>query len=142
MNYTKKQIKMSTILGVLSIMLVLFTTNIPYRALCNGDLFYFFNHYYDLFFNCSDISKFIKVTFLIFPIILLINIITFSLKENFISWYEYTKKFIVVYFIILLIVPWYVGDGFFNIQKIDYVYIFIAIYIVVLEKCFLKKKDN
>jgi hypothetical protein len=129
MKKINKQFLVSLVLAILSIISFVFLQNIPYKMICKGDLFYIFNNNYDLLLKCGEVVKFIKITFLMLPLVFLFSILFYFKKSNFELWFKYTKFFLIVYFIILSIVPWYVGDAYLNIQKIHYVYIFMIIYI-------------
>ncbi len=124
---TKKDILVSSLISTVIFLVIFF--NIPYSILCtkNNHLGY-----------CGDIFKFFKILFLIAPPILLFSIINLTLPETiFIAWRKFTTKFSIVYILIILITPWYVGDEFFNIGKsvlaisLSVIYSIISIFLII-----------
>ena len=44
-------------------------------------------------------------------------VLQFLDQEIFNSWIKLTLKYIIFYLFVMLVVPWYAGDGFMHIQK-------------------------
>lgn len=100
-----------------------FYNNQAYNHFCDG------NYTYQ---NCAKVVNLIKLFLLITPSILFFSLINFFLsKKVFYSWKKFTFYYILLYLIIILITPWYLGDGFFNIQKFHISYLGAIIYSII-----------
>jgi len=94
--------------------------NIPYLYICKLN---------NLFGNCGEYFKFLKILFLISPVLLLFSIINLFVKGKiFLEWKRFTFIYLFIYLFIVTIFPWYIGDGFFNIQKVHIAILLSIVY--------------
>ena len=76
---------------------------------------------------------FATVLSMIFLVILFFSAILFFIKKElvFIAWKKFTIIYLFIYLFIVIITPWYAGDGFFSIQK-DLIALFISVIYLII----------
>ncbi len=96
-------------------------------------------------FSCGEILKFLKLFFLIAPFIFIFCVITYYLDNKvFFSLRKFTNFYLIIFFFLLLITPWYTGDEFLNLQKAHVSFLGSILYsvislILILYKSFKKE---
>lgn len=118
-NITNKTILF--ISSLLSLILLFLKTNYPSHKFC---------YEIDV---CIIFLKYLKILFLIAPIILFFSIVSFLINKEhiYITWRKYTFIFLLFYFIIVSITPWYIGDGLLNIQKAEIAFLGLGLYSII-----------
>ncbi len=100
-------------------------STIGFLSLISRDVLYFVCKTHND--SCINTVNYTTLFFMIGTATLIPSIIVFFIKEEiFKSWKKITRIFIILSLLIILIIPWYLGDGFLHIQK-DLIVLFLAI---------------
>ena len=82
------------------------------------------SYYYETLCRLIGDISFIAVPLFIFSLLFL-----FSGNEKvFLSWKRFTVIYLPLYLALAIFTPWYVGDGFMNLQKELVIFIFCGVY--------------
>ncbi len=96
---------------------------------------------------CINSFNYLLLVLMFGVIMLLFSIVMFSLKQQiFESWKKTLFIYLFIYLFIMIITPWYAGDGFFHIQKdlilLSTLVIYTIFSIIFIIYKSLQKKDS
>jgi len=99
--------------------------------------------------TCIDLVGYFLLIFMIGVTILIPSIILLFLKQEIFDFWKKTLYiYLFIYLLVIILTPWYIGDGFFHIQKdiialiLSILYFFISFILIIFKSLEKEKREK